>query len=441
MDADVIVIGAGAAGLAAARELAGRSLNAIVVEARDRIGGRVLTQPTARAMVPAELGAEFIHGPAAETKALLREAGTTAIETGGEGWVCDANGELQPEERDFGVSAGIFERVRSLPHDESVAVFLARFAGDPAMGPTVAEALSFAEGFDAVDPAIASALGIADEWGSGVDATSARPIGGYPPMFEHLRAACIAAGARIELSSAVRRVAWARGSVTVEVQSATGETRTLRARAAIVTLPAGVLQHRGDTAAVTFEPDLPAAKRDALRHIPMGDVVKVVLEFRTAFWERVHDERYREASFFRRGSGPFPAYWLQYPVHSELVTAWAGGPRAIAMRDVPQTERIERALQGFGALLDAPVLARAEFVRGFTHDWLNDPFARGAYTYIAVGGGDARLVLAAPLDGTLFFAGEATSNDGQGGTVNGALESGERAAREAAASLSGAQHG
>jgi monoamine oxidase len=434
------VIGAGAAGLAAARELGRRSVRTIVLEARERIGGRVLTLPTARAIVPAELGAEFIHGPAAETKALLREIGTAAIETGGEGWVRDGNGVLQAEERDFGSSAGIFDRVRSFPHDESVAAFLARFAGDPAMRRTVADALSFAEGFDAVDPEIASARGIADEWGSGVDATSARPLGGYPQVFEQLRAACVAAGVRIELSTAVRRVSWTPGAVIVESQNA-GETCSMRARAAIVTLPSGVLQHRGDASAVTFEPDLPPAKRDALRHVPMGDVVKVVLEFRTAFWEHVQEGRYRDASFFRCRSGAFPAYWLQFPVHSEIVCAWAGGPRATAMRELSEAERIERALHGFGALLGEPSLARAEFVRGLTHDWIADPFARGAYTYVAVGGGDARLVLAAPVDGTLFFAGEAMSNDGQGGTVNGALETGERAAREAAAALNGAQHG
>jgi monoamine oxidase len=69
------------------------------------------------------------------------------------------------------------------------------------------------------------------------------------------------------------------------------------------------------------------------------------------------------------------------------------------------------------------------------HDWTRDPFARGAYSYIAVGGGNARTALAAPVEGTLVFAGEATSSDGQGGTVNGALETGERAAAEAAATL------
>jgi len=171
----------------------------------------------------------------------------------------------------------------------------------------------------------------------------------------------------------------------------------------------------------------------------MGEVVKVVLEFRTAFWERLRDRQFAETSFFRAYGQAFGAYWVQYPVHGEIVCAWAGGTKAIAMRDLSEAERIERALRGFAVLLDAPEATRSEFVRGYEHDWLRDPFARGAYSYLAVGGGEARLVLATPVDDTLFFAGEACANDGQGGTVNGALETGERAAREAAAALNGAR--
>jgi monoamine oxidase len=123
------------------------------------------------------------------------------------------------------------------------------------------------------------------------------------------------------------------------------------------------------------------------------------------------------------------------PVRSELIVAWVGGPKAIALNGASQAERIDRALDGFGALFGESVLAREEFEGGVTHDWHHDPFSRGAYSYIVVGGDGARSALAAPVDDTLFFAGEATSTDGQGGTVNGALETGERAAQEVATSL------
>jgi monoamine oxidase len=436
LDADAIVIGAGAAGLAAARELAGRKLRVIVLEARDRIGGRVTSRPTSRAMVPAELGAEFIHGPAPETTALLREAGSAAIDNeGGDAWVRSASGDLQRDDVDFSAAAGIFERVRSLDHDESVDDFLRRFESDPSMRDTTKRARAFAEGFDAADPSIASVLSLAEELQSGVDSTSARPLGGYAPMFERLRETCTAAGVGLRLSTAVRRVAWSRGAVRLDAVDGSGTALTARARVAVVTLPVGVLRYSGDETAVAFEPDLPAAKRDALRSIEMGHVVKVTLWFRTAFWQRLRDGRYRNAAFFRGDGDAFAAFWTQYPVRSELMVAWVGGPKAIALHGASEAELIERALQNLGALLGEPALVRAELEGAAVHDWNRDPFSRGAYSYVTVGGVRARAVLAAPVDDTLFFAGEATSDDGQGGTVNGALETGERAAREAAAAL------
>lgn len=435
MDADVIVIGAGAAGLAAARSLAARSLRVILLEARDRVGGRVRSHASARGVVAAELGAEFIHGPARETMALLRDAGTAAVDTAGEGWMRGEGSDLLREDRGTFLATGIFEKTRELAGDESVASFLRCFEGDDAMRAKAEYARAFVEGFDAADPAIASARAIADEWRSGVDFAQARPIGGYRPMLERMRNACATAGVRTCMSTVVRRISWRRGSVAVDARGAGGDTLTFRARAAVVTLPVGVLRHSGDDAEIVFDPGLPTVKRDALGSIEMGHAVKVALWFRTAFWERIGDGRYRDAGFFRWIGRPFPTYWTQFPVRSELIVAWAGGPKAIALQGDSHAELIARALDGFGALFGEVELAREEFEGGVMHDWSRDPFARGAYSYVAVGGGDARAVLAAPVEEALFFAGEATSYDGQGGTVNGALETGERAALEAATAL------
>ena len=435
MDADAIVIGAGAAGLAAARSLASRSLRVALLEARDRVGGRVWSHVLARGAVAAELGAEFIHGPATETMTLLRDAGTAAVDTGHESWVYSEGVELRRDDRDFISAAGIFEAAEKLQRDESVDQFLRRFEADDKMRATADVAREFVEGFEAADPAIASVLAISDEWRSGVDFAIARPLGGYHPMFERLRADCAAAGVWSYLSTAVRRISWSRGSVAVDTQSSYGEPRTIRARAAIITLPAGVLRHSGDETEVVFDPNLPSAKRDALQKIEMGHVVRVGLWFRSAFWERLRDERYRDSGFFRCQGQPFQVYWTQLPVRSELIIAWAGGPKATALSGASREEIIKCALDGFGAVFGEPALVREEFEGGVMHDWGRDSFARGAYSYVTVGGRNARGVLAAPIDDTLFFAGEATSTDGQGGTVNGALETGERAAREAATSL------
>lgn len=417
MDADVIIIGAGAAGLSAAQALAQASVRVLVVEARDRVGGRVYSVPSSRRIVPAELGAEFIHGPAPQTMAILRGAGSAAIETGGGG----------DDDEDFIEAAHLLDDAHALTQDMSVADYLSRFARDPAKSNAAAAARAFVEGFEAADPAIASVISIAEERESGTDDFSTRPAGGYPVVFDALRNGCAQAGVRIELEAPVDRITWKGGSVHVAARD-----RRFEARAAIVTVPIGVLR----SGSVQFEPALPAEKQRALDHIVMGDVVKVVMRFRTAFWEEIAGGRFRDVAFFRVfESSDFPAYWTQIPLHAEHVNAWAGGPRAAALRLLPRDEIFARALHGFGEVIGDVTRAKDEFEEAFYHDWTADPYARGAYSYLRVGGGDARVQLGASLKQTLFFAGEAVSTNGQGGTVNGAIDSGERAARDVLAAL------
>jgi monoamine oxidase len=437
MNADVVVIGAGAAGLAAARALAEQSANVVVLEARDRIGGRVWTRTVPGMQTPAEFGAEFIHGPARETIALLHATGSRAVSFGGETWISDSNGALHREGDDASFDGHILEDASALTGDESVDRYLRRFDGDPSKRVWVNAARAFVEGFEAADPAIASVKSIADELRSGTDSTIARPLNGYAGIFELLQRECAASGVRFLLSTIVRHIAWNRGQVAVECIR-DGKNESVRARAAVVTLPVGVLRET-EADVVVFDPALPASKREALQAIEMGHVVKVVLCFDASFWAHVHDGRYRDATFFRTAALPFTGYWTQLPRHSGLIVAWAGGPKATALSETSDGERIDLALRGFGRLFGAEKLARERFAGALTHDWQRDPFARGAYSYVLVGGGDARSDLGSPVDDTLFFAGEACSTDGQGGTVNGAFQTGERAASEAAVAL-GAKH-
>ncbi len=170
----------------------------------------------------------------------------------------------------------------------------------------------------------------------------------------------------------------------------------------------------------------------------MGHAVRAVLAFRTPFWEELDGGRYRDAAFFRCEGAAFQAFWTQAPQRERTIVAWAGGPRATAMDGTPLQERIDRARDEFGAMFGQRDLARREFEGGVTHDWSTDPFACGAYSFVATGAGAARAALGTPVDETLFFAGEATSTDGQGGTVSGAFGSGMRAAAEAARALEAA---
>jgi len=431
MDTDVIVVGAGAAGIAAALELAAHALRVTVVEGRDRIGGRVMWQRVGSGDVPAALGAEFIHGDAPETSAFMRDAGLAAVPTGEDAWTCGDDGALQPADDDFEFG-DIFERVRTLPNDESVDAFLRRFDDDPRLRDTARRARRFVEGFEAADPAVASVRAIADELHSGVDDRSFRPVGSYAPLFTALADRCARAGVDVRLATPVERIVWEAGAVSVHARSTDGGAIVVRARGAIVTVPVGVLHQGTHAAPLRFAPELPAAKRAAIAGLAMGDVVRVTLGFRSAFWETIANGRYRDAAFFRCDGGAFGAFWTQMPLRTRTIVAWAGGPRASAMRGMSAQERIERARDAFGAMIGEPERTRDEFEDGATHDWTADPFACGAYSYVVTGAATARAALGESIDDTLFFAGEATSTDGQGGTVSGAFESGQRAATAAA---------
>jgi monoamine oxidase len=184
----------------------------------------------------------------------------------------------------------------------------------------------------------------------------------------------------------------------------------------------------GTRGAIRFTPALDA-KAPAFQRILCGPVMKVMLCFRRAFWEEQAGGRLADASFFHAPGKAFPTLWTALPLRAPLLNAWAGGPAAARLCARSDEEIIQQALECVGTVFPG-VSAEAELESAHCHNWSRDPLARAAYSYLAVGGGDARALLATPLGGTLFFAGEATDTTGEAATVTGALRSGARAALE-----------
>jgi monoamine oxidase len=147
-------------------------------------------------------------------------------------------------------------------------------------------------------------------------------------------------------------------------------------------------------------------------------VVKAALCFDERFW----DERSPGTAFFHSPRAAFPTYWTPLPARAPLLVAWAGGPKADRLSRLSEEGLVAEALRGLRSLFGHVPAPRAALV----HDWRRDPFARGAYSYVRVGGEGAREELAVPVADTLFFAGEATDSE-ESGTVAGALRSGQRA--------------
>ncbi len=426
---DVAVIGAGAAGLAAARRLAEAGRSVLLLEARDRVGGRIWTVDSG-----IELGAEFVHGEPEATLALLREAGIGFDEIEGERWVLRDGRLRRASHRTWSEMHRLLERASALERDMSVAEFLERAVrDDPSQGAAAARIRGMAEGYDAADPARASIKALVAEWsGSSIPGASSRPRGGYGALIAHMARKLDRAKVELRLESVARVIRWSAAGVEIDVERR-GAMRRHRARKAIITLPLGVLQAPSDDrAAVRFEPPL-EMKREALTGLSMGPTHRVALRFREPFWEAVEGGRLRDAGFITSTDLPFRTFWIQLPERRTQLVAWAGGPAAteIAERSggtrdgiIAQAVESVKALFGGRANLDG-LLEDAWF-----HDWVSDPFARGAYSYVNVGGEGARAQLAEPAAGTVYIAGEATDVSGDATTVAGAIAEGERAARD-----------
>ena len=257
IETEMVIIGAGAAGLAAASELAGSGRRVLVLEARDRIGGRIWTQQLPDLAAPIEYGAEFIHGHAPATMSILRKGGKAAVES---------------VDMHFRLRGGVLTQRNDFFHEVQQALCASRdldqkdlsFDAFLEQTPSLsAEARQYAkvmaEGFDAADTQHGSARAIVAEWTADMmndDAPQSRPQGGYVALLATLAGTLRGAGIGLRLQSIVRSVRWSKGSVEVE-GAFIGKPFRARARCAIITLPLGVLQQSPDsTGAVNFTPAL-----------------------------------------------------------------------------------------------------------------------------------------------------------------------------------------
>jgi monoamine oxidase len=427
---DAIVIGAGAAGLAAAATLADRDFKICVLEARDRLGGRIFTRNEPDVSIPLELGAEFVHGRSAATIHWLRRANAALIDASRTHFTLH-NGVLDDSDRTFDRMKAGLARVRRPRKDLSFAAFLNGPARST-LSPRARElARSLVEGFDAADATRASTLEILNEWSgtAAADAPTFRPLGGYGPMIGSIAASLDPARVHLYMNTIVKEVVWERGSVEVRALRF-GETLRFRAPHAIVTLPLGVLQlPEHSPHAVRFEPHLKDKAR-AFAALGFGPVIKVMLHFREPFWESLDRGRLNDAAFFHFPGAPFPTFWTQLPTRSPILTAWCAGPHAIRLEGLDEAQIVSLALTSLTAGFGKRAGVAERVSAAHLHDWQADPFACGAYSFVTVDGRGARAALARPIERTLFFAGEATDATGEAATVAGALRSGEQAAMQ-----------
>jgi monoamine oxidase len=426
-DTDVLVIGAGLAGLGAATKLREHGLAAVVLEATDHIGGRAwTTYPEALGGVWFDMGAVWLHWAERNPLVPIAEAAGDLLLRSDElrrKRTFVGTREATPAEyADYEDAWARYEAtaddlLRALP-DAPLAAVAKHRPGDP-------WALTV-EAFEGPVICVAEAeeFSLRDWRRNVLDGSNLVPQGGIGAFV----ARRLGEGLDIRLSTPVMRLRWNNTGGRVTAETARG---TISAQAAIVTVSTGVLA----AGAIAFDPALPPEVQDCLAKLPMGLAVKVAL--RATGPDRLdlplHCSLDRQIR--RRGDRLVP--FQCWPYGRDYVQGWIGGAIAWDLARAGDAAVADYALAQlrdiFGGRVDSLFSGGAALVTR----WDTDPFVRGAYSYITVGNADARVGLSKPLaDGHLLFAGEAC-HDGFAGTVAGAWLSGQAAAGEVARAVRG----
>jgi monoamine oxidase len=432
---DVVIIGAGAAGLSAAGMLSRAGVRVLVLEARDRVGGRVLTVHPPGLDVAVELGAEFVHGRPPQSFELIEDGRSEVSRITGEPF---CSNQISIGRCDFW---GRIEKVLDLMMKEaspqqSFDAFVRQLRNPEISEEDKRAACSYVRGFHAAHPEEISVQSIREgiKAEEKIDGDSQfRLPQGYDRLISTLEQKLDRRHFAIELKTTVTDVRWRFGAVEVEAQKADSSSVRAFSSRLLVTLPLGLLTAKSAGGAVVkFDPPL-WAKTDALSKLRVGHVIRVTMVFRSRFWAELEAEgrTLSKMTFLFSRDPVFPTWWTLTPLNAPVLTGWAPADAAERLSLVSDAEICEEAIQALARGLHLSVdRCRTELLHAYTHNWQNDPYSRGAYSYVAVGGGDTQRELAAPLENTLFFAGEATNFEGHHGTVHGAIASGYRAAEE-----------
>jgi len=431
---EAVVIGAGIAGLACAQKLCEAGVRVTILEARSRVGGRIWTVHPSLTSAPVELGAEFIHGLPQAVWQIVERAGLQTRELTGNRWRLE-QARLAPMSGSWDLIDSIFRRIDESAPDQSFREFLEHACGDLPQHTRI-EAAAYVESFHACNASRISAHALAG-WHRGDRDIQGHRGFRFPKGCEGLVQVLLAASKpdllMVRLNTVVTEMAWSPGAVEVTAKSPEQQHASIRADAAVITLPLGVLQAPpGTGGAVCFRPEL-TEKAGALKQLEMGAAIRLVLCFRSCFWmdPKLVRSPMSDMSFLSSPEELFPTWWSSVSAETATLTGWAGGVRAEQLSGLGSAAIVDRGLQVLHHVFAVPLETLRDLVQeSFVHDWQSDPYCRGAYSYALVDGNEAARRLAAPVRNTLFFAGEATDCSGHNGTLHGAIASGQRAATE-----------
>lgn len=415
-EADIVIVGAGAAGLMAARELSKTQSNILIIEAAAFAGGRIRAITGKGFTIPVEGGAEFVHGNLPFTIQLLKEAGIGFKAVEGK-IMQHKNGALKQQE-DFMIgNEDMYKPLQQLGVDMTVKDFLDQYFSDSAHAEMRTSVTRFIEGYEAADITRASVLAMRGDLIHD-DEEQYRIEGGYNKLVEYLYTQCISNGCTFHLSEIVKQITWEPGSAIIKT-----DIGSYRAKKVLITVPIGILQQElNQQTAIQFRPAI-TNKYTAAKILGSGNVIKVLLEFDTHFWP--------ENMGFLFSDEAIPTWWTQLPDKSNLLTGWLGGPKTEQYKNIADGIILEAALTSLSNMFNLPAdTLNMQLKAWHVANWQQEPFIQCAYTYATVGSESAKEVLKQPEANTVFFAGEAIYTGTAAGTVEAALTSAVNVVRD-----------
>ena len=418
---DVVVVGAGAAGLMAAWELVQTGKRTAVIEGKDYVGGRIHTIQDDKFELPVELGAEFVHGDLELTKMLLKKAGVETYEVKGDIW---QNEDKSLEEQSDFIEdySALNKKFKEVKEDISVAEFFEKHLQGTAFEELRFSLKNYVEGYYAADTNKASTFSLKEELTKSDD-EQYRVEGGYIKLVDYLYHQSKEKGVEFFLSQPAKQIQWKKDEVNVVTQQ-----ENFSAGKVLVTVPIGVLQSEK----IRFLPAI-AETIDASKKLGFGPVIKTLLQFDEAFWKNKAYTKGKDLDklSFIFSKAVIPTWWTYHPKHVALLTGWSGGPHADDIKNLSEKEILKKALESLSEIFSVDVTQLQKKLKGWhIANWVNDIYSCGGYSYEVVNGSAIKQIIKQPIEQTIYFAGEGLYDGPEIGTVEAALYTGRETAHQ-----------
>jgi monoamine oxidase len=413
---DIIIAGAGICGLTAANELLSKGFKCALLEARNRAGGRIFSAHEPSFPFPIELGAEFIHGEQSYTIKLFNKAGIDFTKKNGHTYRVE-NNELTEDESFIKGKAMILKMISDMKEDIPFSQFINRYLVDNKFKEIKNTLIRLIEGYDAADVKLISSFALKKEWEEGGIADPYIIPYGHTQLVNYLVQELKNKGGEVNLSTAVKEVKIKDDHVEIFCS----DGKTYLSKKIIITTPPSVLLSGGE-GSIKFS--IPMKKTfAAFQKLGTGSVIKLFLLFHKPFWESNHGRSLPNPSFIFSDRTSIKAWWTQAP-QSNVLTGWISGPETEKYINSSDDEILSAAFDSLSYIFSLNKnFIKDNLINHKIYNWQNDPYSCGAYSYETTDSKSAKDIITTPVEGKIFFAGEALSKKGAMGTVEAAVSS------------------